>query len=82
MSMVMSNRMSWRKFDQISTLDGHLSSNQTPTRKRSHCSDENTPPVNGSPADPDTLADILTEAQTWSTDEKVNWSTVRKGELE
>ena len=81
---VMSNRMSWRKFDHIrksSTLESSSSLNETPTRKRNHPSDENTPPAkrkHGSPTDTVKLDAVFTEAQTWSDDETVNWSQLAR----
>lgn len=83
-STVMSNRMSWRKFDDIrksSTLESSSPLNKTPSRKRNHPTDENTPPTkrkHGSPTDLVKLDAVYTEAQTWSTDEIVNWSQLAR----
>lgn len=80
---VMGNRISWRKFDAIrksQTLD----SLSTPSRKRKRVlSDENSPPPkrkqHGSLSLPVTIKeDLLAEAQTWTDDETVNWSSLAR----
>ena len=81
---VMSHRMSWRKFDEIrksSTLESNLSLNQTPTRKRNHPNDENTPiskRKHGSSTNPAKLEEIFSEAQTWDANETINWSDLAR----
>lgn len=85
--IVMRNRISWRKFDEMrksSTLESHPSLTHTPSRKRmSSLSDENVPPAkrkHGSPMNLSTAAEesILAEAQLWSENEKINWSALAR----
>lgn len=74
LATVMSNRMSWRKFDKIrksETLQDHPALTDTPTRKRkSPPSAENTPPSKRNHASPVNLSkvaqeELLAEAQAW-----------------
>ena len=85
-STVMSNRMSWRKFDRIrisETLED--CAHQTPTRVRKRQSEENTPPSrpkrkHGSNTDLSETAkeELLAEARSWDEDGKINWSDVAR----
>lgn len=84
---VMSNRISWRKFDHIrksETLEDH--SPLTPTRKRRlNYSDETTPgppskrkhvtSINLSEA---AMEGLITEAQSWDENYNVNWSDLAR----
>lgn len=79
-SVVMSNRISWRKFDKIrksqilensttsSPNENVLSDDITPTPKRKHGS--------LTVLSETTKAALLAEAQTWSNDKAVNWSSL------
>ena len=86
---VMSNRISWRKFDRLrksQTLENSSAIsalNQTPSRKRQNVqSDENTPPSkrkHGSLMLPKLMEEsLLAEAQTWIDDATVNWSSLAR----
>lgn len=85
MTTVMSNRISWRKFDKIrksKTLEDHP---QTPTRKRkTPFTNENTPPSpkrkHASPTNISPVVEeaLLEEALAWDEDENVNWSDLAR----
>lgn len=89
-STVMSNRISWRKFDKIRTAEtlenssAHSVLDQTPSRKRKNPpSDENTPSSKRKHGSPTTLSktaeeDLLAEARSWSDNETVNWSSLAR----
>ena len=71
-------KLSWRKFDQMRKAEGLV---ETPTRKRSCPTDENTPTPkrkHASPVDTSKLFEILEKAKTWSVDESINWSDLAR----
>jgi hypothetical protein len=85
--IVMGNRISWRKFDDMrksSALESHLSPSYTPSRKRrSTSSEENIPQLkrkHGSALSISTASveSLLAEAQLWSENECVNWSELAR----
>ena len=84
MAKVMSNRISWRKFDQIRKSETLEDRPQTPSRKRkSNSLDETTPPSkrkHGTPINLSTAAkeSLLTEARSWVENYNVNWSDLAR----
>lgn len=68
-STVMNGRLSWRKFDQMRKSEGLV---ETPTRKRSCPTDENTPPPKRKHASP------VDTSKKGCVDESINWSDLAK----
>lgn len=81
-SNVVSNRLSWKKFDLIRknlALESHF---QTPKRKRVQCSASDIPTPkrkHSSPLNPTkTEDDLLEKARCWNDDEVINWSKLAR----
>ena len=78
-NMVLTNRISWRKFDKLNKMEGlvtperkrQLPDAEEPAPKRKHgCSSKSLP------LDSLAVERLLNEAKGWSPSEKVNWSQV------
>ena len=80
MNTVMSNRLSWRKFDTIrktQTLDNSSALNQRPSKT------DESPPSKRKHGSLSFLSkamqeDILAKASAWSDNETVNWSSLAR----
>ena len=87
LNTVMSNRLSWRKFDQIrasNAFENSSSLNQTPNRMPNLAPDENTLPIkkrkHGTtlPLQKSIQDELLLKASSWGENEVVNWSALAR----